>query len=175
MSTRPTSASSSWPCYLITCEFSNVLHVLGVAEKRTGSCAPQGGLVFTVLCGGLGAKMPRLRALSNRLKGLPPESEMAWSVVWLHFIAAPFTQGLLTTEETDKRTMTGTVRDLLQQATSHKSFLPYLAANLNNVPGGEHNWSSSVFRDTRHELSHMAILVSFIQDTAAARAWQADF
>ena len=41
--------------------------------------------------------------------------------------------------------------------------------NLNNVPGGEHNWSSSVFRDAAHELSHMGILVSFIQDTAAAR------
>mmetsp|Transcript_72395 Transcript_72395/g.169625 ORF Transcript_72395/g.169625 Transcript_72395/m.169625 type:complete len:763 (+) Transcript_72395:75-2363(+) len=107
-----------------------------------------------------------LRALSNRLKGLAPESEMAWSVVWLHFIAIPFTQGLLTTEETEKRVVTGTVRDLLQQATSHKSFLPSLAANLNNVPGGEHNWSSSVFRDAAHELSHMGILVSFIQDTA---------
>ena len=116
----------------------------------------------------------RLRALSNRLKGLPPEAEMAWSVVWLHFIAIPFTQGLLTTEETEKRVVTGTVRDLLQQATSHKSFLPSLAANLNNVPGGEHNWSNSVFRDAAHELSHMGILVSFIQDTAAARTSRAE-
>ena len=110
-----------------------------------------------------------LRALSNRLKGLPADAEMAWSVVWLHFIAAPFTQGLLSMVDTDKKTVTNTVRDILQQATCHKAFIPSLAANLNNVPGGEPNWSDSVFRDAGHELSHMVILVSFIQDTADAR------
>ena len=116
-----------------------------------------------------------LRALSNRLKGLPADAEMAWSVVWLHFIAAPFTQGLLCTQDTDKQTVTRTVRDIMQQATSHKSFIPSLAANLNNVPGGEHNWSESVFRDPQHELAHMSILVSFIQDTADPRTWQERF
>jgi len=107
-----------------------------------------------------------LRALSNRLKGLPPEAEMAWSVVWLHFIAIPFMQGLLLTEDTDRKMVCGTARDLLQQAMRHKSFISLLAENLNNVPGGEHNWTNTVFRDSQHELSHMSILVSFLLDTA---------
>ncbi|CAE7399826.1 unnamed protein product [Symbiodinium natans] len=106
-----------------------------------------------------------LRALED-LYGLSERAEMAWSVVWLRFVAAPFTQGRLCAEDTSRKTVASTVRSLLQKASADERFIPSLAANLNKVPAGHHNWTETIFRDSEHELSHMSMLASFLEDTA---------
>ena len=107
-----------------------------------------------------------LRSLGDLLKGLSERAEMAWSLVWLRFIAAPFTQGRLCQQDTDRATVASTVRNLLRKASADERFIPRLVANLSKVPAGEHDWRSTIFRDTEHELSHMAMLASFLEDTA---------
>ncbi|CAJ1410728.1 unnamed protein product [Effrenium voratum] len=101
-----------------------------------------------------------LQTLSTKLSGLSLHAEIAWSVVWSHFVVAPFLSGLVDVESA-RPGLYCTVKTLLQESSKAEGFIEALETNLNQVPGGQSNWLE-LFRDAGHMTSHLAMLQGFI-------------
>lgn len=109
-----------------------------------------------------------LQTLSEILGGLSLQAEISWSVVWSHFVVAPFLQGL---EDIEGRrpSVYRAVRDLLAETRKQHDWVSVLVRNLNHTAGGASKlWDAArLFRDPQHERQHLVMLLGFLKAIAA--------
>ena len=76
-----------------------------------------------------------LQTLCQNLNGLSLQAEISWSVVWSHFVVAPFLQGLVDLDG-ERPAVYRAVKDLLAQARKQSNFVSVLVHKLHTVVGG---------------------------------------
>ena len=106
-----------------------------------------------------------LQTLCQNLNGLSLQAEISWSVVWSHFVVAPFLQGLVDLDG-ERPAVYRAVKDLLAQARKQSNFVSVLVHKLHTVVGGFWDWNR-LFRDPEHEQQHLAMLLGFLAQVAA--------
>eukprot|EP00438_Fugacium_kawagutii_P032024 Skav203161 [mRNA] locus=scaffold371:75449:76379:+ [translate_table: standard] len=111
-----------------------------------------------------------LQTLSEILGGLSLQAEISWSVVWSHFVVAPFLQGLVDLEG-QRPSVYRAVRDLLAETRKQEDWVSVLVRNLNHTAGGASKlWDAArLFRDPQHERQHLVMLLGFLKAIAATR------
>lgn len=106
-----------------------------------------------------------LQTLCQNLNGLSLQAEISWSVVWSHFVVAPFLQGLVDLDG-ERPAVYRAVKDLLAQTRKQSNFVSVLVHKLHTVVGGFWDWNR-LFRDPEHEQQHLAMLLGFLAQVAA--------
>ena len=106
-----------------------------------------------------------LQTLSQNLNGLSLQAEISWSVVWSHFVVAPFLQGLVDLDG-ERPVVYRAVKDLLAQTRKQSNCVSVLMHKLHTVVGGFWDWNR-LFRDPEHEQQHLAMLLGFLNQVAA--------
>ncbi|CAK9036152.1 EF-hand domain-containing protein, partial [Durusdinium trenchii] len=101
-----------------------------------------------------------LQTVSTILNGLSLQAEISWSVVWSHFVVAPFLAGLVDLDS-ERPGVYRAVKDILLQAKKEPQFVTMLVRNLHGIVGGYCEWSR-LFRDPEHEVQHLAMLLGFL-------------
>lgn len=105
-----------------------------------------------------------LQTVSTILNGLSLQAEISWSVVWSHFVVAPFLAGLVDLDS-ERPGVYRAVKDILLQAKKEPQFVTMLVRNLHGIVGGYCEWSR-LFRDPEHEVQHLAMLLGFLIQVA---------
>ena len=108
-----------------------------------------------------------LQTVNTILNGLPLQAEISWSVVWSHFVVAPFLSGLVDLDS-NKPSVYRVVKEILIQAKKQPQFVTLLVPHLHGIVGGYCEWNR-LFRDSEHEIQHLAMLLGFL--TQVADAW----
>lgn len=101
-----------------------------------------------------------LQTLCQNLNGLSLQAEISWSVVWSHFVVAPFLQGLVDLDG-ERPAVYRAVKDLLVETKKQPTCIQSLVHNLHHVVGGFWDWNK-LFRDPEHERQHLAMLLGFL-------------